>query len=78
MPPHFGRAADHGTWLQPARLAVDGVGAMTDLDLLVLGGGTAGLVAAVIAGGLRRQVTLVQRDRTGGDCLRTGCVPAGH
>ena len=49
---------------------------MTDLDLLVLGGGTAGLVAAVIAGGLGAEVTLVERDRTGGDCLWTGCVPS--
>lgn len=49
---------------------------MTDLDLLVLGGGTAGLVAAVIAGGLGAKVTLVERDRTGGDCLWTGCVPS--
>ena len=49
---------------------------MTDLDLLVLGGGTAGLVAAVIAGGVGAKVTLVERDRTGGECLWTGCVPS--
>ncbi len=47
-----------------------------DLDLLVLGGGTAGLVAAVIAGGIGAEVTLVERDRTGGECLWTGCVPS--
>jgi len=47
-----------------------------DLDLLVLGGGTAGLVAAVIAGGLGARVALVERDRTGGECLWTGCVPS--
>ncbi|MER7455951.1 NAD(P)/FAD-dependent oxidoreductase [Micromonospora sp. NPDC126480] len=49
---------------------------MTDLDLLVLGGGTAGLVSAVIAGGLGARVALVERDRTGGECLWTGCVPS--
>ncbi|GAA3744289.1 dihydrolipoyl dehydrogenase family protein [Micromonospora maritima] len=49
---------------------------MTDLDLLVLGGGTAGLVSAVVAGGLGARVALVERDRTGGECLWTGCVPS--
>ncbi|MER7457992.1 NAD(P)/FAD-dependent oxidoreductase [Micromonospora sp. NPDC126480] len=49
---------------------------MTDLDLLVIGGGTAGLVSAVIAGGLGARVALVERDRTGGECLWTGCVPS--
>ncbi|WBB46805.1 NAD(P)/FAD-dependent oxidoreductase [Verrucosispora sp. WMMA2044] len=49
---------------------------MTDLDLLVLGGGTAGLVSAVIAGGLGARVALIERDRTGGECLWTGCVPS--
>ncbi len=47
-----------------------------DLDLLVLGGGTAGLVAAVVAGGIGAEVTMVERDRTGGECLWTGCVPS--
>ncbi|WP_018789093.1 NAD(P)/FAD-dependent oxidoreductase [Micromonospora sp. CNB394] len=49
---------------------------MTGLDLLVLGGGTAGLVSAVVAGGLGARVALVERDRTGGECLWTGCVPS--
>ncbi|GAA3923502.1 FAD-dependent oxidoreductase [Actinoplanes auranticolor] len=47
-----------------------------DLDLLVLGGGTAGLVSAVIAGGLGAKVLMVERERTGGECLWTGCVPS--
>lgn len=45
-------------------------------DLVVLGGGTAGLVAAVGAAGVGARVTLVEADRTGGDCLWTGCVPS--
>lgn len=45
-------------------------------DLVVLGGGTAGLVASVIAAGVGARVALVERDRTGGDCLWTGCVPS--
>lgn len=45
-------------------------------DLLVVGGGTAGLVAAKTAAGLGASVLLVERERTGGDCLWTGCVPS--
>jgi len=45
-------------------------------DLLVIGGGTAGLVAAKTAAGFNARVLLVERDRPGGDCLWTGCVPS--
>lgn len=45
-------------------------------DLLVVGGGTAGLVGARTAAMLGASVLLVERDRTGGDCLWTGCVPS--
>ena len=45
-------------------------------DLLVVGGGTAGIVAAKTAARLGSRVVLVERDRTGGDCLWTGCVPS--
>jgi pyruvate/2-oxoglutarate dehydrogenase complex dihydrolipoamide dehydrogenase (E3) component len=45
-------------------------------DLVVLGGGTAGLVSSLIAAGLGARVALVERERTGGDCLWTGCVPS--
>ncbi|WP_152185082.1 dihydrolipoyl dehydrogenase family protein [Segeticoccus rhizosphaerae] len=45
-------------------------------DLLVVGGGTAGLVSARTAAGLGARVLLVERGRTGGDCLWTGCVPS--
>lgn len=48
----------------------------TRYDLVVLGGGTAGLVAAMGAAGLGARVALVERDRLGGDCLNTGCVPS--
>jgi pyruvate/2-oxoglutarate dehydrogenase complex dihydrolipoamide dehydrogenase (E3) component len=46
------------------------------VDLVVLGGGTAGLVAAIGAAAQGARVVLVERDRTGGDCLWTGCVPS--
>jgi pyruvate/2-oxoglutarate dehydrogenase complex dihydrolipoamide dehydrogenase (E3) component len=45
-------------------------------DLVVIGGGTAGLVSAVGAAGLGARVALVERNRLGGDCLNTGCVPS--
>ncbi len=44
--------------------------------LVVLGGGTAGLVAAVGAAGLGAKVLLVEKHRLGGDCLHSGCVPS--
>lgn len=45
-------------------------------DLVVVGGGTGGLVSAQIAAAVGARVALVERDRTGGDCLWTGCVPS--
>ncbi|MFI7581530.1 FAD-dependent oxidoreductase [Kocuria kalidii] len=45
-------------------------------DLLVVGGGTAGIVGARTAAGLGARTVLVERSRTGGDCLWTGCVPS--
>lgn len=45
-------------------------------NLVVVGAGTAGLVAAAGAAGLGAKVALVERHRLGGDCLNTGCVPS--
>jgi pyruvate/2-oxoglutarate dehydrogenase complex dihydrolipoamide dehydrogenase (E3) component len=45
-------------------------------DLVVIGGGTAGLVSAAGAAGLGARVALVERALLGGDCLHTGCVPS--
>jgi len=45
-------------------------------DLLVIGGGTAGLVAARTAASFGASVLMVEWNRTGGDCLWTGCVPS--
>ncbi|MDE3053379.1 MAG: mercuric reductase [Gemmatimonadota bacterium] len=44
--------------------------------LVVIGGGTAGLVSAAIAAGLGARVALVECDSLGGDCLNVGCVPS--
>ena len=45
-------------------------------DLVVIGGGPAGLVSAVIAAGLGAKTALIEKYRLGGDCLQTGCVPS--
>ncbi len=45
-------------------------------DLVVVGGGTAGIVASTTAARLGARVALVEGERTGGDCLWTGCVPS--
>jgi pyruvate/2-oxoglutarate dehydrogenase complex dihydrolipoamide dehydrogenase (E3) component len=55
-------------WVNPAPKAA--------YDLVVIGGGTAGLVCAAGAAGLGARVALVERARLGGDCLNTGCVPS--
>ncbi len=44
--------------------------------LVVIGGGTAGLVCAVGAAGLGARVALVEKRLLGGDCLNFGCVPS--
>ncbi len=47
-----------------------------DRNLVVIGAGSAGLVAAYIAAAVRAKVTLIEKHRMGGDCLNTGCVPS--
>ncbi len=48
----------------------------TDYDLVVVGGGSAGLVSAAVAAGLGARTLLVEKSRLGGECLWTGCVPS--
>lgn len=45
-------------------------------DLVVIGGGTAGLVSAMGAAGVGARVALIERHLLGGDCLNVGCVPS--
>jgi len=47
-----------------------------DRNLIVIGAGSAGLVAAYIAAAVRAKVTLIEKHKMGGDCLNTGCVPS--
>ena len=45
-------------------------------DVVVIGAGSAGITAAVLAASLKRRVILVEEGRTGGECLFTGCIPS--
>ena len=57
----------YARWKRPRRF---------DRNLVVIGAGSAGLVAAYIAAAVKAKVTLVEKSRMGGDCLNTGCVPS--
>lgn len=46
-----------------------------ETDLLILGGGTGGYVAAIRAAQKGLQVVLVEKDKLGGTCLHKGCIP---
>ncbi len=52
---------------KPARL---------DANVVVIGAGSAGLVAALIGATVKARAVLIERDKMGGDCLNTGCVPS--
>ena len=47
-----------------------------DNDLIVIGAGSGGLVAALIAVTARAKVVLIEKGKMGGDCLNTGCIPS--
>lgn len=49
---------------------------MKRVDLCVIGGGAAGLSVSAGAALLGLKVVLIERDRMGGECLNTGCVPS--
>jgi pyruvate/2-oxoglutarate dehydrogenase complex dihydrolipoamide dehydrogenase (E3) component len=45
-------------------------------NVIVIGGGTAGLVTAAGTAGLGGRVALIEGHKMGGDCLNYGCVPS--
>ncbi|HOB20312.1 MAG TPA: FAD-dependent oxidoreductase, partial [Candidatus Atribacteria bacterium] len=47
-----------------------------DYDLLVLGGGPGGYVAAIRASRLGLKTAVIERDKLGGVCLNVGCIPS--
>jgi len=44
--------------------------------MILIGGGSAGLVTAIVAAGLGAKVALIEKYLMGGDCLNVGCVPS--
>ncbi|HUU38238.1 MAG TPA: dihydrolipoyl dehydrogenase [Candidatus Desulfaltia sp.] len=44
-------------------------------DLIIIGGGPGGYVAALRAAQLRKKVTVIEEDRIGGTCMNYGCIP---
>jgi len=61
------RRSVYARWRCPARF---------DRNLVVIGGGAAGLVTAYIAAAVKAKVTLIEAHKMGGDCLNYGCVPS--
>jgi pyruvate/2-oxoglutarate dehydrogenase complex dihydrolipoamide dehydrogenase (E3) component/uncharacterized membrane protein YdjX (TVP38/TMEM64 family) len=57
----------YARWTRPAKF---------DRNIVVIGGGSAGLVTAYIAAAVKAKVTLIEKHKLGGDCLNTGCVPS--
>jgi dihydrolipoamide dehydrogenase len=47
-----------------------------DRNIVVIGAGSAGLVASLIAATVKAKVTLIEKDKMGGECLNLGCVPS--
>ncbi|NOZ08134.1 MAG: FAD-dependent oxidoreductase [FCB group bacterium] len=47
-----------------------------DYNVVVIGAGSGGLVSAYIAAAVKAKVALVEKNKMGGDCLNTGCVPS--
>jgi len=47
-----------------------------DYNIIVIGAGSGGLVSAYIAAAVKAKVALIEREKMGGDCLNTGCVPS--
>src|SRR3954464_5415572 len=48
---------------------------MANYDLIVIGAGPAGYVAAIKAAQLSKKVACVEKDRGGGTCNNWGCIP---
>ncbi len=49
---------------------------MYNYDVVVIGAGSAGLVACKLANGLGKKVALIEKRKIGGDCTWFGCIPS--
>ncbi len=47
-----------------------------EYNMVVIGAGSAGLVTAYISSAVKAKVALIEKNKMGGDCLNTGCVPS--
>lgn len=47
-----------------------------EYDLVIVGGGTGGYVAAIRASQLGLKTALVEKENLGGTCLHKGCIPS--
>ncbi len=47
-----------------------------DYNLVVIGAGSGGLVSSLVAATVKAKVALIEKNKMGGDCLNTGCVPS--
>ena len=47
-----------------------------EFDLVILGGGTGGYVAAIRAAQLGLKTAVVEKGKLGGTCLHKGCIPS--
>lgn len=47
-----------------------------DYNMVAIGAGSAGLVTSYICAAVKAKVALIEKDKMGGDCLNTGCVPS--
>ena len=47
-----------------------------DYNIIVIGAGSGGLVSSYIGAALKAKVLLIEKNKMGGDCLNTGCVPS--
>ncbi len=57
----------YAQWPRPAKY---------EYNMVVIGAGSAGLVAAYVAAAVKAKVALIEKHKMGGDCLNTGCVPS--
>ncbi len=47
-----------------------------DYDIIIIGGGSAGLVSSKLAAGLGKKVLLIEKNKIGGECSYSGCIPS--
>ncbi|HPO27810.1 MAG TPA: FAD-dependent oxidoreductase, partial [Petrotogaceae bacterium] len=47
-----------------------------DYDIIIIGAGPGGYVAAIRAAQLGKKVALLEKDKPGGVCLNVGCIPS--